>query len=144
MVGGSKLSSYMTGEREPPPIAKLLGMRLVEFAEGAATFELDVDGRLYNPMGTLHGGILCDLADAAMGFAWASTLGEGETFTTIELKINFFKPVFTGRLRASAKLVKRGRTIGMAQCDVLDEKGSLVARVSSTLMTLRGEKAAGR
>jgi uncharacterized protein (TIGR00369 family) len=144
MSGRPSLQSYLSGDVPPPPIAQLLGMRLVEFTVGAATFEMDVDARFANPMGTLHGGVLCDLADAAMGFSWASTLGDGETFTTIELKINFFKPVFSGRLRATAKLVKQGRTVGMAECDVVDDKGSLVARASSTLMTLRGDKAAGR
>jgi uncharacterized protein (TIGR00369 family) len=95
-------------------------------------------------MGTLHGGILCDMADAAMGVAYASMLGEGETFTTLELKINFFKPVWKARLRATARIVKRGRTVGMVECDVVDDSGSLVARASSTCLTLSGEKAAGR
>jgi uncharacterized protein (TIGR00369 family) len=95
-------------------------------------------------MGTLHGGILCDLADAAMGMAYASTLEEGETFTTLELKINFLKPVRSGRLVAVGRTVKTGRTVGLVECDVTDEKERLVARASSTCMTLRGEAAAGR
>ncbi len=94
-----------------------------------------------NPMGTLHGGILCDLADAAMGIAYASALGEGESFTTLELKINFFKPIWNAKLRAEGRIVKRGKTVGMTECDIVDEKGSLVARASSTCMTLAGEMA---
>jgi uncharacterized protein (TIGR00369 family) len=76
--------------------------------------------------------------------AYASTLGAGETFTTIELKINFLRPVFAGRLVATARLVKSGRTIGLAECDVEDTEGRLVARASSTCMTLRGDSAPGR
>jgi uncharacterized protein (TIGR00369 family) len=126
------------------PIAKLLGFTNPVLTPGSATIELDVDERLANPMGTLHGGVLCDIADAAMGIAYASELERGETFTTLELKINFMKPVWRGRLRAVGKVVKRGRTVGLVECDVLDDKGSLVARASSTCMTLRGEKAQGR
>jgi uncharacterized protein (TIGR00369 family) len=95
-------------------------------------------------MGTVHGGVLCDLADAAMGMAYASSLDEGETFTTLELKINFLKPVWSGRLIATGRLVKGGRTVGLAECDVMDDKDRLVARASSTCMTLRGEAAGGR
>ncbi|MBI4638812.1 MAG: PaaI family thioesterase [Candidatus Rokubacteria bacterium] len=67
-----------------------------------------------------------------------------ETFTTLELKINFLKPVRTGRLVATGRVVKGGRTVGLVECDVLDDKEGLVARASSTCMTLRGEQAAGR
>ena len=56
-----------------------------------------------NPMGTLHGGILCDIGDAAMGYAFASTLAEGETFTTIDLRITFLRPVWNALLRARPK-----------------------------------------
>jgi uncharacterized protein (TIGR00369 family) len=127
-----------------PPIARLLGFKLTAIAPGHATMELDADERLANPMGTLHGGVLCDISDAAMGMAYASELERGETFTTLELKINFMKPVWRTHLRAVAKIVKRGRTVGLVECDVLDEKGSLVARASSTCLTLRGEMAKGR
>jgi len=127
-----------------PPIAKLIGWTMTALAPGRATMELDADARLANPMGTLHGGVLCDLADAAMGIAYASELARGESFTTLELKINFMKPVWRGRLRAEGKVVKRGRTVGLVEADVLDDKGSLVARASSTCMTLRGDSAAGR
>ncbi|HVZ71569.1 MAG TPA: PaaI family thioesterase [Polyangia bacterium] len=128
----------------PPPIASFLGFRLVEYGPGIATMEIEIDGRFYNPLGTLHGGVLCDISDAAMGMAYASELGRGESFTTIELKINFMKPVWRGRLRAEGRVVKRGRTVGLTECDVFDEKRSLVARASSTCMTLRGEMAKGR
>src|SRR6185295_15120080 len=82
------------------PIAQFLGWTMTAIAPGRSTMEIDVDGRLANPMGTLHGGVLCDIADAAMGIAWASELERGETFTTLELKINFMKPVWKAHLRA--------------------------------------------
>jgi uncharacterized protein (TIGR00369 family) len=90
------------------------------------------------------GGVLCDIADAAMGIAYASTLAEGETFATIELKINFLKPVWTAKLRAIGRLVRRGKTMGFVECDITDDDESLVARASSTCLTLRGEQAHGR
>jgi len=95
-------------------------------------------------MGTLHGGILCDIADAAMGIAFASTLDDGESFTTLELKINFLRPVWKEKLRALGKVVKRGKSIGMVECEVWNSQDVLVAKSSSTCLVLRGEQAAGR
>jgi uncharacterized protein (TIGR00369 family) len=138
------MQRMVRGEVPPPPIGKLLGMRLVEVAPGQARFELDADHRHSNPMGTLHGGILCDIADAAMGIAFASTLEEGDSFATLELKINFLKPVWTTKLTARGRVVKRGQTVGMAECDVTNSEGELVARASCTCMALRGEQARGR
>src|SRR5262252_10213857 len=97
-----------------------------------------------NPMGTLHGGILCDIADAAMGIAFASTLAPEESFTTVELKVNFFRPIWQAQLKAEGTVVQRGRTIGCVECDITDEENRLVAKAASTCMVLRGEKSAGR
>lgn len=72
---------------------------------GRTTIEFQADDRYANPMGTLHGGILCDVADAAMGMAYHCTLAEGETFTTIELKINFLRPVWKAKLRAEERMI---------------------------------------
>jgi len=134
----------LSGETAPPPVARLIGFELLSAGDGAAVFELSADERHWNPMGTVHGGVLCDIADAAMGFAYASKLEEGQSFTTIEIKMNYLRPVWKSRLRAAAKIVKKGRNIGLVECDVTDEKGSLVARASSTCMTLAGEDARGR
>ena len=137
------LEAILRGDREGPPVARLLGMRLVELGDGEAAFELEADPERHaNPMGTVHGGILCDLADAAMGCAYASRLGEGESFTTVELKANFLRPVRSGLLTARARVVKGGRTLGLVECDVVDEHGELVARAGSTCMTLRGDRSA--
>jgi len=139
-----RVRGMIRGDVPPPPVATLVGFRILEVEPGRAVFELEAGPQHANPMGTLHGGILCDLADAAMGIAYASTLSESESFTTLELKINFFKPVWNARLTATARVVKRGKTVGMAECDVVDASGSLVARASSTCMTLAGKMAEGR
>src|SRR5262249_40500658 len=127
----------LQGEELPPPIGRLLGFRLTAIEPGRAVFEMAIDERHHNPMGTLHGGIYCDLADAAMGYAYAATLGKGETFTTVELKINFFRPVRRGNLIAEAKVVKAGSTLGYVECDVKDSNGKLLAKAASTCMKLR-------
>jgi uncharacterized protein (TIGR00369 family) len=95
-------------------------------------------------MGTLHGGVLCDIADAAMGMAFASTLAQDESFTTVELKINFFRPVWEAQLRAEGKVVRRGSSLGYIECEIIDEQGRLVAKAASTCLVLRGENAKGR
>ena len=120
-----------------PPVGRLVGFVLKSIEPGHAIFEMEVDERHHNPMGTLHGGIYCDLADAAMGFAYASTLGEGETFTTIELKINFLGAVRKATLTANARVVKAGSTLGYIECEVKDQTGKLVAKAASTCMKLR-------
>jgi uncharacterized protein (TIGR00369 family) len=132
------------GEAAPPPVADLIGFTLTAVDPGHAVVTFDAGSRHANPMGTLHGGVLCDIADAAMGMAYTASLDEGETFTTLELKINFLKPVRTGRLVATGRLVKGGRTVGLVECDVVDDEDRLVARASSTCMTLRGGQAEGR
>ena len=135
----------IAGEIEIPPIAHTLGFTMTRIEKGSARFEMDaLPDRHANPMGTLHGGVLCTIADSAMGMAFASTLEPGESFTTLELKINYLKPVWRSHLIADARVVKRGRDVGLTDCAVLDSDGTLVAHATSTCMVLRGEKAAGR
>jgi uncharacterized protein (TIGR00369 family) len=125
------------GERELFPVARLLGMVMKAIEPGRAVFELRAEPRHHNPMGTVHGGVYCDLADAAMGWAYGATLPEGEAFTTVELKINFLRAVREGTLTAEAKVVKAGATLGYVECDVTDEQGRLVAKASSTCLRLK-------
>lgn len=127
----------LRGEAPPPPIGRLIGFTLKSIEPGRAVFEMEADERHHNPMGTLHGGVYCDIADAAMGYAYAATLGDGESFTTVELKINFFRPVRKGRLTAEAEVVKAGGTLGYVECDVKDETGKLLAKAASTCMKLK-------
>jgi uncharacterized protein (TIGR00369 family) len=128
----------------PAPIGRLLGLKLTQAENRVAVIEFQADERYANPMGTLHGGVLCDIADAAMGFAYRTTLSEEESFTTLELKINFLRPVWKATLRAKARVVRAGRFVGLVECDVVDEQERLVARASSTCLTLRGQLAEGR
>jgi uncharacterized protein (TIGR00369 family) len=125
------------------PIARLIGFEAKNVADGRVTVVLAAGPQPANPMGTLHGGILCDIADAAMGIAFASTLATEESFTTVELKINFFRPVWQAQLRAKGTVVRRGRTVGYVKCTITDEENRLVAKAASTCMVLRGQKAAG-
>ena len=125
-------------------IARLIGFEAKDIGDGRATVVLTAGPQHANPMGTLHGGILCDIADAAMGIAFASTLAPDESFTTVELKINFFRPVWQAQLKAEGTVVRRGQTIGYVECSITDEQNRLVAKAASTCMVLRDQKAAGR
>jgi uncharacterized protein (TIGR00369 family) len=130
--------------RIPPPVAELIGIDLVEAGGGECTMRMEVGEQHSNPMGTIHGGIICDLADAAMGMSFFSTLEDGESFTTLELKMNFLRPFWTGTLLAHGKVVSRGKSIGLTECRVVDGNERLIAHATSTVMALRGEMAQGR
>ena len=121
----------------PPPVAELLGLELVSSAPGEAIMALDADEQHANPMGFLQGGVICALADGAMGFAYATTLEEGESFTTVEMKANFLRPFATGRLLATGRVLSRGRRLGLTEAHVRDAEGRLIAHATSTCMTLR-------
>jgi uncharacterized protein (TIGR00369 family) len=139
-----EMKGVIRGTVQPPPVAKLVGFEFLSIELGRSEFALNAGPQHANPMGTLHGGIICDLADAALGTAMASTLEDDETFTSLDLAVKFLKPVWTTRLRAVAKVVKRTRSLGLIECDVTDDSESLVARVYSSCMVLRGESARGR
>src|SRR5712691_7301936 len=105
------------------PIAELIGFRVEEIGGGRAVGSLRSGPQHANPMGTLHGGVLCDLADAAMGMAFVTTLAPEESFTTMELSVNFFRPVWRTELRAEAHVVNRSKNVGYVECDVTDQSG---------------------
>jgi uncharacterized protein (TIGR00369 family) len=125
-------------------VGRLIGFETKEAADGRAVVTLVAGSQHANPMGTLHGGILCDIADAAMGVAFASTLAPDESFTTIELKINFFRPVWEAVLKAEGRVVRRGSSLGYVECEITDENARPVAKAASTCLVLRGERAKGR
>ncbi len=139
-----RLQAMVRGELPPPPVGTLIGLQLVEVEPERTVFRLEADQRHANPMGTLHGGILCDLADAALGTAVATTLSAGESYTTVELSVTFLKPVWKATLTATAHVVRRTRRLGVASCEVVDEKGSVVAFAKGTCLVLSGEDASGR
>ena len=138
------LQKMAKGEFPPPGVAKLVGFELKAVDLGHSVFEMTAGPQHANPMGTLHGGIICDIADGAMGCAMATTLEDGESFTTLDLTTKFFKPIWNARIIATAHVTKRTRQLGLIECDVRDEKGSLVAKVYSSCMVLRGDEAKGR
>ncbi len=134
----------LRGDAPPPPVATLVGMELVSAAPDRAVFAMDAGPQHGNPFGTVQGGLLCTLADAAMGTAYVSGLRDDESMTTLEVKMNFLRPVRRGRLTAVAEVIKRGQRVGLVECTVTDEQGRMVARASSTCLTLRaGEEGGG-
>ena len=121
------------------PISKLIGFEVLPFDPREplqATVTIDCDGRHHNPMGRVHGGLLAALADAAMGIAFGRTLTDGQGFSTIEMKVNFIRPVSTGRLQARAKVIERGLRIGFVECVLSNERGKRVATATCTCTVL--------
>lgn len=116
-----------------PPVAKLVGFRLLSSGKGRAVCELKTGRRHANTMGTVHGGILCALADAAMGFAFMSLIPENAKGATIEFKINFLRPVyFPEIIRASGRTLSRSRSLFYLECELRTLKGELAAKASCT------------
>lgn len=135
------IEEWLKKDRNPAPVAKLLGFQLTGFENGFARIEMDADNRHHNPMGIVHGGVLCDLADAAMGVAIAGSLEEGESFVTLQLSASYLRSIREGRLVATGRVVQKGRTAGHAEAEVVDVDGRLVARFSSTCLVLRDARA---
>lgn len=123
---------WQTGDFPPPPIATLIGFELKRAAEGQSQVQLTAGQNHHNPMGYVHGGIFCDIADAAMGTALASLMETGETFSTATLSIQYISPVQEGRLVAEARVIRRGKTIAHVECDIRDESGAHIAKAWST------------
>ena len=139
------LEQVADGTAPTTALASTLGLRPLSFGEGTAVFTMDTDPALHgNVMGTLHGGVLATIADSAMGFAFATTLAAEESFATLEMKISFLRPVWQATLTASAVVVQRGKTTGLVECRVTDERDRLIAHATSTCLVLRGSQAEGR
>jgi uncharacterized protein (TIGR00369 family) len=124
---------WHAGEASLAPIVELLGIRSRSLGDGRAEIEMDAGPRLHNAMGILHGGVLLDLADVAMGVALATVAEEGETFSTLQSSVSYLRPVKEGLLVAEARVAHRGRTVGHLECEVRDAEGRGVARVTSVL-----------
>ncbi|MDR5826701.1 PaaI family thioesterase [Caballeronia sp. LP006] len=144
-LDGSLTADTVTHMRYPTAISALLKFRIVEIGEALAVIELDADCTIHgNQQGTVHGGLLCELADAAIGTAHSTVMDIEESFTSIDLKATFLRPVWKSRLSARAWAEHRGRTISHYRCDIQREDGKIVASVASTVMTLRGALAKNR
>jgi uncharacterized protein (TIGR00369 family) len=134
--GMEQLMLIFDGVLPPPPIAETLGM--VDFGgeRGAISVGLDPEHRHYNPLGTVHGGVLATMLDTAAACSVHSTLEPGERYTSLDLTVKFLRPVTveSGRLRAVGKVVQRGRRTSLAEAQVFDAADRLVAHATSTCM----------
>ena len=128
------LDAWISGKVAPPPVVALIGIRLTGYDTGKAFCELPVAHQHLNPMGIVHGGIIADLADAAMGVAVATIVEENQSFSTIEMHLNYFVAVKTGLLKATANVVRRGGRTVYLECEVCDEENRLVAKAASTCL----------
>lgn len=133
----SEEKSKSSGDRfSGAPVSRLIGFEVAPQEGDRTVVALEAGEQHANPMGRVHGGVISALADAAMGTAYGRVLLEVEDFSTIELKVNFMRPVRLGRLVATARIVQRGLRIGFLDCEIHDAQGRLVATGTSTCMTL--------
>jgi uncharacterized protein (TIGR00369 family) len=130
------LGDMIAGRLPQPPMCATLGFRLVEASEGYARFDGLPEFRHYNPIGTVHGGFAATLLDSSLGCAVFSTMARGETWTTLELKINMVRPIGkdTGVVSADGRIIHRGRTVATAEGALKDKAGKLYAHASTTCM----------
>jgi uncharacterized protein (TIGR00369 family) len=130
------LTDMVNGKIPQAPMCATLGFHLVEASEGFAAFEGLPEFRHYNPIGTVHGGLAATLLDSALGCAVFSTMARGESWTTLELKLNLVRPISkdTGEIRAEGRIVHRGRTVATADGTLKDRAGKLYAHASTTCM----------
>lgn len=134
------VDAWLAGTRELAPITELLGVEPVAVEHGEAVVAMEAGPAHHNAMGTVHGGVFCDLADVAMGVALATVVEERESFTTLHLEASYFRAVRGSRLEARAKVLRRGGSSAHVECDVFDAEGRHVARISSTCLFRRLEK----
>jgi uncharacterized protein (TIGR00369 family) len=134
------LHAMQKGELPPPPIARLLGMDLVEVAEGKAVFQLTPAEQHYNPIGVVHGGIALTMLDSAMSCAVQTMLPAGKGYTTLELKVNLVRAITgkTGPIHATGKVLHVGRQTGTAEGRLEDSTGKLLAHGTTTCIILDG------
>jgi uncharacterized protein (TIGR00369 family) len=139
MSGLAFLHSIILGKLPAPPIAATLGFRLAEAAHGRVVFVVQPAEYHYNPIGVVHGGLAATLLDSCMSCAVQSTLPEGVGYTTLELKVNFIRPITlgTGELRAEGTVVHAGGKTATAEGRLLDQAGKLYAHSTTTCIILR-------
>jgi uncharacterized protein (TIGR00369 family) len=130
------LRAIIAGTLPDPPLSELMGFHLIEVENGRAVFEGMPDYRHYNPIGSVHAGFAATLLDSALGCAIFSTLGKGDRWTTLELKLNLVRPLTkdTGPVRAEGRILHRGRTVATSEGDLKDAAGKLYAHATTTCM----------
>ncbi|MEB4613502.1 PaaI family thioesterase [Leucobacter sp. M11] len=145
MIAGTLRPGDRTHFDYPSPINRLLGFEVLAVSEGTAVLGFAADAAVHgNQQGTVHGGMLAELADASIGTAHSTLLDAGESLTSIDLRVTYLRPVWREHLRATARASHLGRTISHYDCEITRADGQPVARATSTVLTLRGEAAAGR
>jgi uncharacterized protein (TIGR00369 family) len=140
MSGLDYLRGIVDGRFPAAPISRVLGFALVEVEEGRAVFAVQPAEHHYNPIGLVHGGLLATVLDSAMGCAVHTTLATGGAYTTLEIKVNFTRPVRldSGLLRCEARIVHRGKQTATAEGVVRDEKGRVCAHGTTTCLLMAG------
>lgn len=136
MTGLELLMAMRDGLVPPAPIAETLGMVGFDGEHGSISVELDPEHRHYNPLGTVHGGVISTMLDTAAACSVHSTLAAGEGYTSLDLTVKFLRPVTvdSGRLRAVGTVVHRGRRTALAEAQLFDVRGKLVAHATSSCM----------
>jgi len=142
MRGIDYLRKIASGEVPAPPISRLMGFHVTEADGKRAVFEVVPGEEHYNPIGVVHGGLAATMLDSAMGVAVHAMLGPGEAYTTLEIKVNFVRPMTrdTGKVRAIGEVVHLGRRTATAQARLEDESGRLLAHSTATCMIMRAEE----
>ena len=136
MAGVDYLRAMVDGDLPQPPIAGLMQFGVVSAEPGRVVFSCQPDESAYNPIGAIHGGLICTLLDSVTGCAIHSTLPQGKGYTSVEIKVNYLKAVrlSSGRLTATGTVVKSGSRVGFAEGVVTDASGAVVATATSTLL----------
>jgi uncharacterized protein (TIGR00369 family) len=137
MITGLEFFEGMQSNRYPtPPICETLDFAATEFEKGRVVFSGKPKANYYNPLGTLHGGYISTLLDSAMSCAIHTTLEAGKGLTSIEIKINFVRPITekTSVLRAEGKIISVGRQIATAEARLIDERNKLYAHGTTTCL----------
>jgi len=142
LSGLEYMRQLMTGEREPSGMARLMNMRLVEVEEGRAVFTVEPDERHYNGLGIAHGGLAATLLDSALGCAINTVMPAGRVFTTLEMKINYVRPMRreTGEVRCEACVLHAGGRVATAEGRIVDASGKLYAHGTATCMLFRSSQ----
>lgn len=140
------LRALQSGELPPPPIAVLMGLWIDEVSEGRVVFAAEPSEYHYNPLGTVHGGVMATLLDSALGCAVQSMLPAGTSYTTLELKVNYLRPITvkTGTVYAEGKIIHLGGRIATAEGRLTDAAGKLYAHGTTTCIILRPSSPSGQ
>ena len=134
--GLSLLRDMVAGELPPPPVMELLGVTRLRVEEGRVTVEMPPREFHYNPLGTVHGGMLATLLDTATGCAVHTTLPAGVGYTSMDLSVKYLRPVTveSGTLRCVGTILQRGRRTALAEARLTDGADRLVAHATSTCL----------